>query len=585
MTTGLNKARRLWTFIKPYWHLELVTLLVMIILAGLMLAMPGAVQYMIDTLIPNLVSQAEAGVDFRPIVYFGLFLMGIFLGQVVFSCIRDYLAAQVGANIIATMRSRLFAHLERLSLGFYQRHQVGEMMSRFLSDINNVQGLLITTLLVFLTNVIMLTAIFIYLIRIDWVLTLVAIIPVPLTIVMVKRFGLKLNAINRSLQETIAALSARLQETFLSIKTVKAFGRENHEQAQVDAVVNKLTGLYIRNSVTTSIATYGVNFLNMLGPVIVLAWGTYLVASGAMQLGALIAFYMLLTYLYSPIQGLASVHIEVKRAMASVDRVFEYFDLPTTIRETDHPVSVENPQGEIIIRNLCFSYPDSSFGIEGLNLHIRSREKIAIVGPSGSGKTTLINLLMRFYDPIDGEILFDGIDLRQLSLQSLRDHIALVDQEPLLFKTSIFGNIAYSHPKASREDIIAAAKVANIHDFIETLPNRYDSEVGERGVTLSGGEKQRICLARAILKNPAVIILDEATSALDSNSERLIQEALSKILEDKTAIIIAHRLSTIEHADRIITIDRGCIRDEGTHAELLQNSALYRELAQKQFKT
>ena len=584
MITGMSKVKRLWAYIRPYWHLELVTLVVMIILAALMLAMPAAIQYMIDTLIPGLVANADSGVDYRSIVYFGLALMGIFLGQVVFSWFRDYLAAYVGASIIATMRSNLFAHLERLPLGFYQSHQVGEMMSRFLSDINNVQGLMISTVLMFLTNVIMLVGIFIYLVRIDWAMTLVAVIPVPLTILVVKRYGMKLHVINRSLQETIASLSARLQETFLAIKTVKAFGQEDRELAKVDVVVNRLTGLYVKNSITSSLATYGVNFLNMLGPVIVLAWGTYMVASGAMQLGALIAFYMLLTYLYSPIQGLAGVHIEIKRSMASVDRVFEYFDLPQTITESVNPVSIEQPRGEIRLEGVGFRYPESGFGFEGLNLRIKPKEKIAIVGPSGSGKTTLINLIMRFYDPAEGSISLDGIDLKQISLRSLRDHIALVDQEPLLFKTSIFNNITYSDPDARREDVIAAAKIANIHDYIETLPEKYDSEVGERGVTLSGGEKQRICLARAILKNPAVVILDEATSALDSNSEQLIQQALETILADKTAIIIAHRLSTIQHADRIIAMNKGQIVDEGTHDELLQSSPLYRDLASKQLK-
>jgi ABC-type multidrug transport system fused ATPase/permease subunit len=232
--------------------------------------------------------------------------------------------------------------------------------------------------------------------------------------------------------------------------------------------------------------------------------------------------------------------------------------------------------------NVCYRFEDSGFSIDNFSLEIKPREKIAIVGPSGSGKTTIINLIMRFFDPDSGTIMLDGADIRKLPVQTLRDNIGLVDQEPLLFKTTIFHNIAYANPKAGLEDVVRAAKIANIHDFVSGLKNGYESEVGERGVTLSGGEKQRMCLARAILIDPPVLILDEATSSLDSNSEQLIQQALKRVLVDKTAIIIAHRLSTVQHADRIITMDNGQIVAEGTHAELLDKSPLYRELASKQ---
>ncbi|UCD16856.1 MAG: ABC transporter ATP-binding protein [Candidatus Zixiibacteriota bacterium] len=584
MTLDTVKAKRLWTFLKPYWHLELVTFLVMAVLAGLTLALPGAVRYLIDVLIPRLVARSGDGGGVGSVIYFGLFLLGIYLGQVIFSWLRDYLASYIGANIIANMRSALFEHLEMQSLTFYQTRQVGEIMSRFLSDIHRIQSLLTATLLMFLTNLLLLIAIFIYLLSIDWVLTLVAVIPVPVTMFVTGRFGIRLHGINRLLQETIARLSAKIQEGFLSIKTIKAFGREQYERNQVETVLGELTGLYVKNSIVSSLSMNLVHLLNMIGPIIVLSWGAYLIGTGAMKLGALIAFYMLLTYLYSPIQGLASVHIEVKSAMASVDRIFEYFDIPPAVAEDSNPVTPTAIRGEIALTDIHFSYGQGGFCLENLNLSIAAREKVAIVGPSGSGKTTLINLIMRFYDPEAGSVMLDGIDLRKLTLKSLRDAMSLVDQEPLLFRASIFDNIAYSRPEADQEDIINAARIANIDDFVSSLPDGYDSMVGERGVTISGGEKQRLCLARAVLKDPAVLILDEATSALDSTSERLIQESLRNILADKTAIIIAHRLSTVQHADRIIAIDNGCIIDEGTHDELLEKSPLYRELASKQLK-
>jgi subfamily B ATP-binding cassette protein MsbA len=476
----------------------------------------------------------------------------------------------------------LFYHLERVSLKFHQTHQVGEMMSRQLSDISRIQGLMTTTLLMFMANVLMLIAIMVYLLNVNWMMTLIALIPVPLTIILSNKFGRKLHDISKALQEALAQVSARLQEALVATRIIRAFGQEKAEQKKVDSDLKTLTGLYIKSSVTSSLAYNFMHFVNMIGPIVVLAWGTYLVAGGSIKLGALMAFYILLSYLYSPIKDLASINVEVQSAMASVNRIFEYLDLPPAVEEDPNPVPLLRVSGAIGLHNVCYSYEESGFHIDNLSLEIKPREKIAIVGPSGSGKTTLINLIMRFFDPESGSIMLDGADLRKLSIQTLRDNIGLVDQEPLLFKSSIFTNIAYAKSDAGLEEVIKAAKIANIHSFIESLKDGYESEVGERGVTLSGGEKQRMCLARAILIDPPILILDEATSSLDSNSEQLIQDALKRVLTDKTAIIIAHRLSTVQHADRIITMDGGRIVAEGTHAELLDKSPLYRELASKQ---
>lgn len=575
---------RLWGYLKPHWHLELLTLIDMGIIAALILAMPLALKYMIDDLIPSLTAQARNGIDIMPVVYFGLVLLGIYLFNVIFSYIRDYLVGYIGANIIARMRSQLFEHLEILTLDFHQSHQVGEMMSRLLSDIQLIQYLLTSTLLVFLTNIMMLIAISIYLLMTDWKLTLIALIPVPLTIILATKYGTKIHLIAKNLQETVASLSAKLQESLLSIKTVKAFSQEDGEKQKVDGILGKLTGLYVRHSVTNSIAVNLVNLVNMAGPIVVLSWGTYMIAGGSMKLGALIAFYMLLSYLYSPVQSIASIHVQVQSNMASVNRFFEYLDIAPAVTEPAQPVRLDRAKGHIKFDNVSFGYNPGSLVFDHLCLDIREGEKIAIVGPSGSGKTTLVNLILRFFEFQSGTIMLDDIDIRRLSLKSLRGNIGLVDQDPLLFRTGIFDNIAYSNPEATMDDVIKAAKIANIHDFIMSLPEQYQTVVGERGVTISGGEKQRICLARAILKNPPIIFLDEATSALDSRSEHLIQESLKEILADKTAIIIAHRLSTIQHADRIIALDKGKIVDEGRHEDLMQSSPLYRELAKHQLK-
>jgi ABC-type multidrug transport system fused ATPase/permease subunit len=576
------KLKRLWGYLRPYWVTETFTMATMAAIALLSLALPIAIQYMVDTLIPSLIQTSGQPVAVQPVIKFVLLLMGLYLSMVLLGWLRDYLVAYVGSNIIKDIRSQLFAHLERLSLRFYQDHQVGEVMSRTLSDVGRVQDLLTSTLLMFFTNILMLLAVVAYLVHTNWMLTVVALIPVPATILLANRYGKKLNLIATGIQRTIASLTARLQESLVSIKTVKAFGQEDREKQRVDTVLQALTGLYVKSSVTNSLAVNVTHFVNMIGPIIVLGWGVYLVATGSMKVGELIAFYILLNYLYSPIHSLAETNLQVQSAMASVDRVFEYLDLPEGVVEAPTPVTLKAPRGEIQIERVSFTYGNAGFRFDDLSLHIRAKEKVALVGPSGSGKTTLINLIMRFFDPDKGEILLDGINLRTLSLRSLRNAVALVDQDPVLFKMSILDNIAYGHTTATEAQVIEAARIANIHDFIMALPNGYRTEVGERGVTVSGGERQRICLARAVIKDPAVLILDEATSALDSQSEHLIQDSLQKVLADKTAIIIAHRLSTVQHVDRIVALENGRIIDQGKHDELTARCPLYRELAAKQ---
>ncbi len=581
MTLATGRHRRLWNYLKPYWGLELGTFLTMVVLTGLAIAMPIALQYMIDTLIPRLTASARP-VRIAPVVTFSAVLVGIYLADVLACWVRDYLAGRVGAGIIRDMRSELYAHLQRLSLRFFHEHQVGEIMSRLLSDVGRVQDLLTSTLLMLITNALMLLAILAYLIHTNWLLTLAAVIPVPLTIVSANRFGIRLNSLAFDIQRKLAELSARIQEAFLSIKVIKAFGQEEREQRGIDDVLGRLTRVYVRNSVMSSLAANVVQFVNMVGPIVVLGWGVYLVAAGTMKLGQLIAFYILLTYLYGPIHGLAQTSIQVQSAMASVDRVFEYLDVPTAVAEAPRPVTIGRLRGEIDFQDVSFTYSDSDFSLNHFSLHIRAGEKVALVGPSGSGKTSIANLVMRFFDPDAGAVTLDGIDLRSLSLRSLRSAVSLVEQDPLLFNASIAENLKYGRPEASPAEVVTAAKAAGVHDFIMSLPNGYDGGVAERGVTVSGGERQRICLARAILVNPRILILDEATSALDSATEHLIQESLRRVLEDKTAIIIAHRLSTVRYADRIVVLEAGRIVAEGTHEDLIERCPAYRELAARQ---
>ena len=577
-----ERIGRLWAYLKPYWRLEAVAFVAMAAIAVLQLALPASIQYLIDSLIPDLTKQSADPSRWQQAAMFAGVLISVYVVILLLSWLRDYLAADIGGSIIADIRSQLFEHLEFVSLKFYQKHQVGEVMSRMMSDVSRIQDLFSNTLLSLLTNLFFLTGILIYLFSLNWYLALIALTPLPITIYLTHRFGLKMNTISRNLQEFVAALSARVQERLVGLKTIKAFGREREERQRVDEVLVELKGVYIKYSVNQSLARNFVQILSFSGVIVFLSIGAYLVANGTMQLGQLMAFFVLLNWMNMPIQALASANVEFQGIIASVDRVFEYLDYNRDCEEDPQPFTLGKARGEIVFDKVGFGYDEQGFRMTKFDLKVAAGEKVAIVGPSGGGKSTIVNLAMRFYDPKEGSVRLDGVDFRKLSFKSLRDNIALVDQEPLLFNMSIFENIAYSNPAAAPEDVIAAAQVANIHDYIEGLPSGYDTIVGERGVTLSGGEKQRICLARAVLKDPSVLILDEATSALDSISEQLIQASLDKILANKTAIIVAHRLSTVQRADRIITIRNGAIVDQGTHSELMSRSSVYRELAEKQ---
>ena len=580
MTTAIKTLKRLWHYLRPYWPLELYTFIVMVLITGVTLAVPLAIQYMVDDLIPAL-SAAEQ-FELKPIVLFGLALVAIYFFNVLFTWVRDYLIGRIAAGIVRDIRSDLFYHLELVSLRFHHRNSVGELMSRVLSDVDRIQELMTSVLLMFFANILMLTAILIYLLQVNWALALIALIPVPLTILLSHSFGRRMHRLINEYQQSFARLSARLQEALSSLTTVVAFGQEKRERARVDKESNRLGGWIVKTSVTASLSANLIHFVNMLGPIVVLAWGTYLVAGGSIKLGAVIAFYLLLTYLYQPVQDLASINVEIQAALASVYRIFEYLDLEPAVVEDSSPVCPKQIHGTVEFNGVRFWYEEDGFVLDIERLKVEPGETIAVVGPSGTGKTSLINLLLRFFDPQQGSLLIDGIDIKRLKLHTLRHSIGLVEQSPILFKSTIFENIAYANSGATAEQVTHAARVANIADFVDALDEGYQTPVGERGVTMSGGERQRICLARALLKDPPILILDEATSALDSKSEQLIQQALRSVLVNKTAIIITHQLATVRFANRILVMENGRIVASGTHEHLMTDSDTYRELAANQ---
>jgi subfamily B ATP-binding cassette protein MsbA len=590
--SDLIKLSRVFVYLKPYWFREVLVLLCMIVSIFLTLPLPLALKYLIDSVFISgpmkplnlYFFQITLSTRESQLFWVVILVAVAYLAEGLFLFLRDYLYTVIGSNIIANIREKLFDHVQTLSLRFFHREQVGTIMSRILNDVMRFQDLITSTLLVMLTDFFSAVIIMAILLKMNWQLSLISFAIFPLFVVVIKFFASKVRQANWQVMDKISQVSGNVQESLSAIRLIKSFSNEKLQTQKLSSKLKEMVKAFIRNSILTSSSTHLTLLLAMLGPLLLLWLGGSKVINGTLSLGTLIAFYTFLGRLYGPVQRLATANIEVQGSLAAIDRVFEYFDLEPEEEDLAEAIELKSVRGDIVFENVNFSYNGEKNALENINLEIKSGESVALVGPSGSGKSTLINLLLRFYDPNCGKILLDGIDLKKIKIESLRKNIGVVDQEAFLFNASLKENISYGKRDASLGEIKSAAKAANIYDFIESLPEKYETVVGERGVKLSGGEKQRITIARAILKNPKILILDEATSSLDSESEGLIQQALKTLLQEKTSLVIAHRLSTILSADKIIVLEDGKIVEAGQHFELLEKGGVYRKLYDEQFK-
>jgi len=548
--------------------------------------------------------------------------------------VQRQLNAQIGEGVIFDLRTALYGKLQRLSLRFFTHTKTGELMSRLNNDVVGAQNAISNTIVNIVTNLIEAAAILIVMLSLEWRLTLVSVIILPLFILISRKLGTRLRELARRSMEMNAQMNAHMSET-LNIGgalLVKLFGRTFDEEKRFRERAASVRDIGVQRAVygTAFFATIGL--VSAVGTALVYGFGGYLAIAGAFTIGTIVAFGSYLGSLYGALQGLANAPVEFSTSVVSFERVFELIDLPQDIAEKPGALELHQSKGELVFDDVTFNYAvdDSillsdvkrygsmenvtavlSLGSEGKKEkeerepddgeaesrsqarevaleHISFRaapgQLVALVGPSGAGKTTLTYLIPRLYDPAQGRILLDGHDLRDVTLDSLATQIGMVTQESYLFHDTIRTNLTYARLDATQAEIEAAARAANIHDFIMDLPDGYDTVVGERGYRLSGGEKQRIALARVILKDPRILVLDEATSHLDSESEALIQEALKRVMAGRTSIVIAHRLSTILAADLILVIDRGQIVERGTHAELLALGGVYAQLYETQFK-
>jgi ATP-binding cassette, subfamily B, bacterial len=571
--------RRILGYFRPYWRNWILILLCIGLNAGLGLVPPLLIREIIDVALPNGDPRLLAG-SVAGMVLVGVLIRLISVGQ--FS-----INVRIGHGVMFDLRNELYRHLQRQSLRFFTESKTGEVMSRVNHDVSGVEGVVTNTIVSIVTNVITVAAIVVLIVSLNWQLALLALAILPFFVLPTRRVGRIRQQLRRQTAEHQGNLASFMQET-LSISgflLVKAFARERYEAERFREKTGELRDLEIRQRMVGRWFFMFIGLFEAIGPAVIYLYGGWLVISGQLSIGTIVAFVAYLRQLYGPVSELANVHVDVMSSLALFERLFQYLDLDPEIRERPNAIVPPPARGAIRFDDVSFGYVEGRHALKRISFEAEPGQLVALVGPSGAGKTTVTYLVPRFYDPTSGRVEVDGHDVRDVSLEWLRSQIGIVTQETYLFHTTVRENLLYGRPDATQAEVEAACRAAYIHDFIAGLPDGYETLVGERGYRLSGGEKQRIAIARVLLKDPRILLLDEATSSLDSRSEALIQAALAPLLEGRTSLVIAHRLSTILAADLILVLDRGRLVEQGTHAELLARGGLYARLYQQQFRT
>ncbi len=578
----MSSVKQYLQFVKPYKWKIFWTIIVGIIKFGIPLLMPLILKYVIDDIIAaGDMTNAEKTTELAWIM--GIAFVVFLVLRPPIEYVRQYLAQWVGNKVLYDIRDRLFDHIQKLSLKFYSQTKTGEIISRVINDVEQTKNFVITGLMnVWLDLITIFIAIGIML-TMDVGMTIVSIILFPLFGFSIKYFYGKLRRLTRERSQALAEVQGHLHERVQGIPVTRSFALEEYEQSQFGKRNDEFLHRAMKH-VDWNAKTFAVtNTITDLAPLLVVAFGGYQVISGNLSIGTLVAFVGYMERVYSPLRRLINSSTTLVQAIASIDRVMEFMNEKYDVKDKVNARELGRVEGNIEIKNVSFRYEEDEDNVlKNINLKVEKGETIAFVGMSGGGKSTIVSLIPRFYDVTQGSIKVDGIDIRDVNARSLRNNIGMVLQDNILFSESIAVNIRMGNPNATDEEVVAAAKAANAHDFIQGLSNGYDTLVGERGVKLSGGQKQRIAIARVFLKNPPILIFDEATSALDLESEHLIQETMEKLASDRTTFVVAHRLATITHADRIVVIENGEITEIGTHDELMQKQGSYYSLYQVQ---
>lgn len=510
----------------------------------------------------------------------GLLLAGVYMAQAAFSYIRSYYTHYAAWRFVADLRTEMYDHLQELSMKFYHDKQTGQVMSRVINDTNQIELLIAHAVPDLLTNFAILGGVTTLLFWINPRLALMSLITMPLLVVLSIIFAKKVLPIFRVAQHILGEMNANLQDNISGMKEIQVFNQHEKEHAKIDASTQGHANAILR-SLRLS-AAYGstVQYFSHIGTVIVIAYGGFMAYQGRIGVEDIVAFLLYLGMFFGPVTALARTNEDLQTAVAGAERVFEILNAPIDVEEKPDAHVLESVQGHISFKNVSFHYTSDQDVLKNISVDINPGERVALVGPTGVGKTTFINLLNRFYDPIEGQITLDGHDLRDVTLKSLRHHMSNVIQDVFLFNDTLEANIGYGAPNSTRDEIINAAKLARADDFISQLKDGYATMVGERGMRLSGGQKQRVSIARAVLRNRPILILDEATAAVDVETEKQIRDAMDEVMQNRTTVIIAHRLSTIKKADKIIVMNDGRIEDMGTHDELLARGGLYAHMVE-----